>query len=198
LNRPKMDVSTRTLTGTAVLGALVVVFDYTIKFSGLKIPFIPPLQFLHFDFTGVPVVLSLLLFDLVPGGAVTSAVAFFAIFARSGSFVGPVSKALAEFSTILGVALGYKWIRSPVRLTKPISGVLGVSLRCLVMFFANLVIQPVYYGTPLMAVLLLSPLVAVFNAVQGSISVVGGYLIYEAILHRTPFRSRLKDAQAAK
>jgi len=118
LNRPKMDVSTRTLTGTAVLGALVVVFDYTIKFSGLKIPFIPPLQFLHFDFTGVPVVLSLLLFDLVPGGAVTSAVAFFAIFARSGSFVGPVSKALAEFSTILGVALGYKWIRSPVRLTK--------------------------------------------------------------------------------
>jgi len=189
-----MKISTRTLTGTAVLGALVVVFDYTMKFSGLKIQFIPPLQFLHFDFTGVPIVLSLFLFDLIPGGITTSAVSFFAILVRSGNPVGPLTKALAEFSTIFGVALGLKWFKNPTKLTKVMSGVLGVALRCLIMFFVNLAIQPVYYGTPLMGVLLLSPLVALFNAIQGSISILGGYLIYEAVMRRTPFYSKLSTS----
>jgi riboflavin transporter FmnP len=186
-----MKISTRTLTGTAVLGALVVVFDYTMKFSGLKIPFIPPLQFLHFDFTGIPIVLSLLLFDLMPGGITTSAVAFFAILVRSGNPVGPLTKALAEFSTIFGVALGLKWFKSLTKFTKSMSCVLGIVLRCVIMFFANLAIQPVYYGTPFMAVLLLSPLVGLFNAIQGSISILGGYLIYEAFLRRTPSYSEI-------
>lgn len=180
-----MGISTRTLTGTAVLGALVVVFDYTMKFSGLKIPFIPPLQFLHFDFTGIPIVLALLLFDLMPGGVIASAVAFFAILVRSGNPVGPLTKAIAEFSTIVGVALGLRWFKNPTKLTKLISGILGIALRCLIMFFANLLVQPIYYGTPLVGVLLLSPLVALFNAIQGTISVLGGYFIYEAIMRRT-------------
>jgi riboflavin transporter FmnP len=54
-----MKLSTRTLAGTAVLAALVVVFDYTLKYANLKIVF-PWLIYLKFDFTGVPIVLSLL------------------------------------------------------------------------------------------------------------------------------------------
>jgi len=185
-----MGISTRTLTGTAVLGALVVVFDYTMKFSGLKIPFIPPLQFLHLDFTGIPIVLALLLFDLMPGGVIASAVAFFAILVRSGNPVGPLTKAIAEFSTIVGVALGLRWFKNPTKLTRLVSGILGIGLRCLIMFFANLLVQPIYYGTPLVGVLLLSPLVALFNAIQGTISVLGGYFIYEAIMRRTSIHSK--------
>jgi riboflavin transporter FmnP len=185
-----MKISTRTLTGTAILGALVVVFDYALKYSNLKIPFIPPLQFLHFDFTGIPVVLSLLLFDF-PSGVTTSCIAFFAIFARSGKAVSASMKAIAELSTILGMALGLRLFKKSIKLTKAVSFVLGITFRCLIMFFANLIVQPLYYGTPFMAVLLLSPLTGLFNAIQGSIGTLGGYILYEAVIRRTPLYSKI-------
>ena len=95
---------TAELTGTAILAALVVVFDYTLKFSGLKIPF-PWLPFLKFDFTGIPIILSLFLHGL-SSGATTSVVAFLAIVARSGDLVAAGMKGLAEFSTVLGMSVG--------------------------------------------------------------------------------------------
>lgn len=178
-----MKIDTRTLSGTAILAALVVVFDYTLKYSNLKIPFVYPLQFLRFDFTGIPIVLSLLLFDFA-SGAIASGVAFFAIFARSGNAVSASMKAMAEFSTVMGIALGLRLFKKRSRFAEGALFALGIAFRCLIMFFWNLVVQPVYYGTPFMAVLLLSPLIGVFNAIQGSISILGGYFIYEAIRRR--------------
>ena len=96
-------LSTTTLASIAVLGALVVVFDYSLKFSGFKIPF-PWLPFLKFDFTGIPIVLSAIIHGL-GAGTITSAVAFLAILARSGDVVGASMKGLAEFSTVLGMSL---------------------------------------------------------------------------------------------
>ncbi len=86
-----------------MLAALVVVFDYALKFSGLKIPF-PWLPFLKFDFTGVPIALALLLYGL-SSGATTSVVASLAILARSGDLVGATMKAIVEFSTVSGIAI---------------------------------------------------------------------------------------------
>ena len=179
-----MKVSTTTLVGTTILGALVVIFDYTLKFSGLKIPF-PWLPFLKFDFTGIPIVLSLLLFGLIPG-ATTSAVAFLAILVRSGDIVGSSMKALAEFSTIFGMALGLMWSKKLTRFTKLVSFILGDTLRILVMLLANLIILPLYYGMPFIGAVLLSPYVGAFNLVHGFLSMFGGYLIYEAIIRRAP------------
>ncbi len=179
-----MKVSTTTLVGTTILGALVVIFDYTLKFSGLKIPF-PWLPFLKFDFTGIPIVLSLLLFGLIPG-ATTSAVAFLAILVRSGDIVGSSMKALAEFSTIFGMALGLIWSKKLTRFTKPVSFILGDTLRILVMLFANLIILPLYYEIPFIVTVLISPYVGAFNLIQGFLSMFGGYLIYEAIIRRAP------------
>ena len=65
--------NTAKLTGTAILAALVIVFDYTLKYSGLKIPF-PWYPNLKFDFTGVPIVMSLFMYGFPSGswlGAVT-------------------------------------------------------------------------------------------------------------------------------
>ncbi len=189
-----MKLDTKTLSGTAILSALVVVFDYTLKYSNLKIPFVYPLQFLRFDFTGIPIVLSLLLFDLA-SGTITSGVSFFAIFARSGNAVSASMKAIAEFSTVIGIALGSRLFKKPTRFAKAASFTIGIAFRCLVMFFWNLIVQPVYYGTPFMAVLLLSPLIGVFNAIQGSISILGGYFIYEAIKRRTTLYSKPSASQ---
>lgn len=172
---------TLTLAGTAILAALVVVFDYSFKYSGLKIVY-PWLPYLKFDFTGVPILLSLHLFGFY-SSAFTSAIAFLAIFARSGDFIGASMKALAEFSTATGAALALKLFPKCRRIAPLI---LGVLFRCVIMFFANLLVLPLFTPLSFLQVLAVSPLVAVFNAIQGSISIFGGFLIYEAVKKRIP------------
>jgi len=191
LSELDMKKDTTTIAGTAILSSLVIVFDYSLKFSGLKIPF-PWLPYLKFDFTGVPIVLSLLLFGLAPG-ATTSAVAFLAILVRSGDFVGASMKALAELSTILGMAFSYRWLKNTKNLGKALSLILGVTSRVLTMFFANLIILPTYYQMPQMAVIAVSPLIAAFNVVQGTISILSGYFLYNVITNRTSPSSTRKN-----
>lgn len=168
---------TAQLAGTAILGALVMVFDYTLKYSGLKIPF-PWLPYLKFDFTGIPIVLSLLLYGL-PSAATTSIVAFLAIVARSGNVVSAAMKAIAEFSTVLGVEIG---LHLPSRYSKAISVVVGIALRIATMSVMNLVVLGVQVN--------LLPLFGVFNAIQGTFTVLVGYLLHKESLRRIPIQSR--------
>ncbi len=171
------------LTGTAVLGALVVVFDYTLKFSGLKIPF-PLFPQVKFDFTGIPIVLSYLVFGL-SSGATTSSIAFLAILIRSGDVIGPLMKAIAELSTIVGMAL---FTRRTSRIGKTMSIALGLVLRVVVMSVVNLIVLPIFYAQyyTFSAAVLILPLLGVFNTIQGSISIFGGLLIHKAIEGKLP------------
>jgi len=165
-------MKTKTLAGSAILGSLVIVIDYLMKYSGLKIPF-PWLPYLKFDFTGVPIVLSLLFFGLT-SGATTSTIAFLAILIRSGDVVGASMKAVAEFATILGMAISAKLLKKSSRFEKGISLMSGVTCRTVIMFFANLMIISIY----------LSPLIAAFNVIQGAISILLAYFIHSTIIHR--------------
>jgi len=172
------------VTRTAMLSALVVVFDYSMKFSGLKIVF-PWLPFLKFDFTGVPITLSLLTTGLA-AGAVTSTVAFMAITVRSGDVVGASMKALAEFSTVLGFYLGNRIQRKKQKLARALSYILGCSMRVLIMFVSTIPVFTMYYGLPVTVALSMSPLVATFNLIQGFLSIFCGDFLYETLKRRAP------------
>ncbi|MBX5320979.1 MAG: hypothetical protein ACQXXG_02740 [Candidatus Bathyarchaeia archaeon] len=179
-----MKIDTKTLTGIIVLAALVVIFDYATKSYNLKIPFpIPGLQFLKFDFTGIPIILSLLLYGLVPG-AFTSAIAVLAILIRSPmNIVSPLMKGLAEFSTVIGMFLGLKLAK---RFRLPAAYFLGVLVRVVIMTIANLALiymGLLIYGDTLLIFVLLT---GIFNVIQGTISIVCGYLIYAAVKKRVP------------
>jgi len=178
-----MKIHATVVARIAMLSALVVVFDYTMKFSG-KIPF-PWLPFLKFDFTGIPIILSLLILGL-SGGASTSLVAFLAILVRSGDFVGASMKALAEFSTVLGFYLGGNIFKEKPRLARTFSYILGCVMRIVIMFISTIPVFTLYYGMPLSTTLAISPLVAVFNLAHGFLSIFGGNLLYEAIKRREP------------
>jgi type III restriction enzyme len=102
------------------------------------------MPFLKFDFTGIPIVVSLLLFD-VASGATTSLVAALGIIARSGDLIGGAMKGFAEFSTVLGVSGGLylsRRVRLGEGLGKGVSLVLGVAFRIIVMSGWNLVVLP--------------------------------------------------------
>lgn len=171
------------VTKMAILGALVVIFDYTMKFSGLKIIF-PWLPFLKFDFTGIPIMLSLFIIGL-SGGATTSAIAFLAILVRSGNLIGASMKAIAEFSTALGFYLGIKSLGGRFKFSKVLSYVLGCAMRISMMFPLTIPVLNLYYGS-LSVALALSPLVAVFNLIHGIISIFGGDLLYVVLKWRVP------------
>jgi riboflavin transporter FmnP len=191
-----MTISNRTagtarLTGTAILAALVIVFDYALKFSGLKIPF-PWMPFLKFDFTGVPIVVALLLFGLA-SSANTSAVASLGIVARSGDLIGGAMKGIAELSMVVGMAAGL-YLAERISSSRVIrmAGMLavGVVTRILVMSVWNLLVLPNFYGVPLNATIGMLPLLALFNAMQGAMTVALGYTLHEAYVRRVPTQSR--------
>ena len=175
------------LTGTAILAALAVVFDYALKFSGLKIPF-PWMPFLKFDFTGVPIVTAFLMFDLT-SGAFTSIVAALGIIARSGDLVGGARKGIAEISTVTGLARG-RYISGKLSLgtgsSRLVSYVAGVALRIIIMSGWNLLVLPRYYGIPFNVAVGMLPLLALFNGMQGALTVVLGTLLHEAYVRRVP------------
>lgn len=180
------DSKTIQIAGTAIFSALVVVFDYTLKFSGLKIPF-PWLTTLKFDFTGIPIVLALLFYGFA-SGSMTSIVAFLAILARSGNFISASMKGLAEFSQVLGMSIGLRWGR---RFQKTMSLVFGIVLRCVITSVTNIIVLPMFHGMPLELVISLLPLIALFNAIMGAFSILVGYLLYETYTRRvaSPVRS---------
>jgi riboflavin transporter FmnP len=173
------------ITGTALLAALVIVLDYALKFSGLKIPF-PWMPTLKFDFTGIPIALSLLMYGL-PSALTTSLVAFVAILARSGDVVGASMKFAAEFSTVLGLALGLRLTgRFALRIRKGSGLVLGIVFRVAAMSLANMVVLPNFYGIPEVVALGMLPLIAAFNVAGGAITILLGAFLDEAVKKRFP------------
>ena len=180
-----MRSNAKIVAGTAALSSLAVVFDYALKYSNLKIPF-PWLPFLKFDFTGIPIVVSALLFGLIPG-IFTSVVASVGILARSGDMIGSTSKGLAEFSTIIGMLMGLRIFRR-FRAVSSIS--IGLTSRVLIMTVVNLalvytglLLLPSVYGQAAYSWVLM---VGTFNLAQGAISAVGGFVVFEAIKKRAP------------
>jgi riboflavin transporter FmnP len=175
------------IAGTALLGAMVAVLDWTFKIAGLKIPFpIPPLTFLRFDLLGIPMFLSYFLFGFL-SGFITSMVAWLSIAYRD-PFSG-FMKFVAEFSTIIGVYLVLRTRRPSSHWWKSISMISGVLVRVAVMAIANILLLPIFmpaiYKT-YTAVIVLIPLMSVFNAMQGVLSVFGGFFLYEAVILRLP------------
>ena len=131
--------------------------------------------------------LSYFLFGFL-SGTITSVISWLSISTHDPLF--PFSgfmKFLAEFSTIIGVYLVLRARRPTSFSWKLISMISGVSVRVIVMAIANIMLLPVFMSTfykSYEAVIVLIPLISLFNAVQGAISVAGGFLVYEALVLR--------------
>jgi riboflavin transporter FmnP len=174
---------TAVLTGTAIMAALVIVFDYTLKYSGMKIPF-PWYPNLKFDFTGVPIIMSLFIYGFSPA-VTTSIVAGLGIFMRSGNWISASMKFLAELSTVLGLHVGESVLKARNG-TKYGAWALGIVSRVLIMTVVNLYVLPNFWGVPWAATVGLLPMIAAFNIVQGLVTIGLGHFLYQAVKARLP------------
>ncbi len=176
--------NTARLTGTAILAALVIVFDYTLKYSGLKIPF-PWYPNLKFDFTGIPIIMSLFMYGF-PSAITTSLVAGAGIVARSGNVTAASMKVFAELSTVIGLHLGMNVLSKEKKTTNYLAWALGVAARVIIMSGVNIYVLPNVYRVPMEATIGLLPLIGVFNIVQGGITIGLGYFLFNAVKTRLP------------
>ncbi len=172
------------LTGTAIMAALVIVFDYSLKYSGLKIPF-PWYPNLKFDFTGIPIIMSLFMYGFSPA-ITTSIVAGLGIFMRSGNWISASMKSLAELSTVLGLYLGESVLFKTRIGTNYHAWTLGIASRVLIMMVINLYVLPNFWGVPWGATVGLLPLIAVFNIIQGLVTIGLGHFLFQAVKARLP------------
>lgn len=175
---------TARLTGTAILAALVIVFDYTMKYSGLKIPF-PWYPNLKFDFTGIPIVMSLFMYGF-PSAVTTSLIAGLGILARSGNYVSASMKVFAELSTITGLHLGIRVLSKGKEGTNYLAWALGLASRVIIMTAVNLYVLPNAWHVPMEVTIGLLPLIGVFNVIQGLITIGLGHSLFGAVKTRLP------------
>jgi len=180
LRRVYIERKSAFIAGTAILGAVVAVLDVGVR---LKIPF-PIFPILKFDVMGIPMVLAYLSFGLL-SGIIACLVAFATISFRD-SFSG-FMKFLAEAATIIGAYIIVR-VKSPhtSHKSKMLATFSSVILRVAVMAAANFLLLPMFTTTTTQAVAALLPFICLFNALQGAISIAGGFLIYEAVIRRLP------------
>ena len=175
---------TAVLTGTAIMAALVIVFDYTLKYSGLKIPF-PWYPNLKFDFTGVPIVLSLFMYGFSPA-ITTSLVAGLGIVMRSGNWISASMKFFAELSTVFGLHMGESVFFKDRIGTNYHAWALGIASRVLIMTAVSLYVLPNFWHVPWNATISLLPLIATFNIIQGLVTIGLGHFLFGAVKTRLP------------
>jgi riboflavin transporter FmnP len=175
--------------------------------TNLTIPF-PPLPYLKFDFSEVPVTVALMLMGPVYG-FLSSVIYWIVLTMRAGDVLGPAMKFAAVASMIVGFWVASAIYRRVVKkksiISMMVSGfLLGSLFRVIVMSVFNylvlLYIAPYYVdfiapilssiGLPAettMDVVIWSLLLtAVYNAIHSAISVFPAYLLTKASLERVP------------
>jgi riboflavin transporter FmnP len=167
-------IDVRVLAVASVFGALSVLLE-VIRGPPFDIPF-PLYDRISWDLTGVPMMLSLLLYGPL-AGIYTCLIGCAIIFLR-GNLAGGVFKLVAELATLIGYAL----LRRGVLL----NSVLAAVARIGVMTAANYYLLPFFYGMPVSVAVGLLPTIAVFNASQAAINIYPAYFLSAVIRRRVP------------
>jgi len=142
-------LTTVSLAGIAIFGALSAILTYLSQFLGLNFPLVPYLQF---DFGEIASVLSLFIFGPVPA-LVSSSVEFVTLMAvGQNTPVGPVLKLFAMVSSIAGIWLGIGLAssikRANMRNVFGLGTALGAVVRAAVMTLPNYYLLVFLYTIP--------------------------------------------------
>lgn len=162
-------IGVREVAVASVLGALSAMLEYQ---SGLPFDIAFPLYpRISWDFTGIPIMISLLLCG--PLCAVYTCLIGCSVIFFRGNVSGGVFKVLAELATIIG----YTFVRRNFAL----DAAKAALSRIVVMTVANYYLLPFFYKMPPEAAAALLAPIAIFNLTQALVNIVPAYAIYKRI-----------------
>ena len=172
------NTQTRTvrLAKMGMLVALSIVLMMIIRF-----PF-PPAPFLEYDPADIPILIGTFAFGPIAGlvlTLVTSVVQGLTVSSGSGAY-GIIMHIIATGTFVLVAGLIYKWKKT--RKTAAIALICGALAMVLIMIPANILITPIFMGTPRAAVMgMILPVIVPFNAMKAGINAVVTFLLYKPL-----------------
>ena len=174
--------NTAKLAKMAMLVAISIVLVMIIHF-----PIFPMVAFLEYDPADIPILIGTFAFGPAAGvllTVVTSVLQGITVSAGSGAY-GIIMHILA--TTTLATTAGLIYRKHKTKKTAIIGLLAGTIAMTVVMFFANMIITPMFTGMPLAAVMQLMPFIIAFNVVKAGINSIVTFILYKRIspfLHR--------------
>jgi len=173
------ELNTRKLTTMGILAGLSVVLVFLIRF-----PIFPHAPFLEYDPADIPILIATFAFGPWAGLVVTVIAAIVqgvTVSANSGVY-GILMHIVSTGSFVLTAGLIYRAKRS--HLGAGIALVCGVLASAAVMAAANLIITPLFMGTPVAAVKkMLLPTIIPFNMIKSGANAAVTFMLYIPISH---------------
>ncbi|MFQ6065512.1 MAG: ECF transporter S component [Candidatus Bathyarchaeia archaeon] len=160
----------------SILGALSALCEI-IPGPPFDIPF-PPLPRISWDITGLPMMISLLLYG--PMCAIYTCIVGCLIIFLRGNVYGGIFKVIAELATLLAFA--------SLRRGVVVNSITAVTSRVAVMTIVNYYLLQLFYGMAEPLVVGLLPLIGLFNVTQALINIIPAYFIY--LIVRTAYIKR--------
>ncbi len=172
-----MTTTIKKMTTLGMLTAISIVLVALVHF-----PLIPAAPFLEYDPADVTIIIATFAMGPAAGIMLTIAVSLiqgFTVSAASGAY-GVVMHIIATGSFVL--VAGNIYERNKTRKTAVIALIAGTLAMTVVMAFANLLITPLFLGTPMSAVIdLLIPAIIPFNLLKAGINSVLSFVIYKSV-----------------
>lgn len=173
----KSNSKTRLLVQMAVLAAMSVLLVYLVHF-----PIFPAVPFMEYDPADIPILIGTFMLGPV-GGLVITAVACVlqgVTVSSSSGIIGILMHFFATGSFVLVAGNIYK--RNRTRKGAVISLVAGALTMTVTMVIWNLIMTPIFMGTPVDAVIaLLVPAIIPFNLVKSGINAVITFCVYKSV-----------------
>ncbi len=168
----------------AVLSSIVIALEVFPIVGITDLPFYPYGIPFTIDWTGIPLIIILLLLGLLPA-VFSTIIMFVAIGYRN--LMGATFKFAAELFTIIGVYVAHvltknRTEKSHLKLLAYL--IFGASFRAAGMFFTNLGLLPLFLPSrfPTFDVVLFASTALIpWNILQAIINILGGYLVFHAV-----------------
>lgn len=171
--------TTKKLSRLALLGALGSIAVV------LEFPLIPIVPFLKYDAGDIPILVGALAYGPVAGFLLTVVISFMQSFVihGSGGIYGFLMHVIATGLMALVVGGINKHFKQKLSLIASLT--LGSITMVIGMIFCNLIITPLYLGSPIQEVLAMLPFIILFNIIKSAVNSVITYFLYEKELkHR--------------
>lgn len=146
----------------------------------IRIPF-PPAPFLVYDPADIPIFITTFAFGPFAGLAVTFVVSVIQAFALTGDgFIGFLMHMFATGSFV--IVSGYIYNRNKTKKQAILALAAGIITMTSTMLLWNLLITPIYLGTPRAAVAaMIVPVLLPFNLLKAGLNSVITFLVYKRI-----------------
>jgi len=178
-------MNSKTIATIAVLAALTVVLNLSVK---VPAPYAP---FLIYQLWEIPIVVAFLLYGLRVGGAISIINTLLLLAVFPGELpTGPFYNLAAVWSMLLGIYLIQKFVgehvsRGRETILVASSTVLGIIVRVGVMTIVNWTLlrypPPIGFSIPVEALTAMLPVIGVFNATLALYTIPVGYFLARAV-----------------